>query len=72
MDRISMPVRKEFCDDCALALRRFIGRMPGVDEINVEGGSILISFDPLRISAEDLRRITGESIEKLGYKIDQD
>lgn len=72
MEKISMPVRKEFCDDCALALRRFIGRMPGVDEINVEGSSILVSFDPARISAEDLRRITGESIEKLGYSVNRD
>ena len=36
MEKISFNVGKEFCDECSLAVRRFIGHMEGVDSIDVE------------------------------------
>ena len=69
MQKVSVGVQKEFCDECALALRRFLGRMDGIDSIDVERGNIMISFDASKMSEEDILKITRESIEKLGYKI---
>ena len=69
MKKLSLNVQKEFCDECSLALRRFIGKMEGVDSIDVENGKIVISFDDSRIMEEDILKISKESIEKLGYKI---
>lgn len=69
MKNISLNVQQEFCDECSLALRRFIGKMDGVDSIDVENGKIVITFDDSRITEEDILRISRESIEKMGYKI---
>jgi copper chaperone CopZ len=72
MKTISLNVQKEFCDECSLALRRFIGHMDGVSSIDVENGRIVIRFDDGRIAEEDILKITKESIEKLGYKMGDD
>ncbi len=69
MKRVSLNVQKEFCDECSLALRRFIGKMEGVDSIDVENGKIVITFDGSKIMEEDILKISKESIEKLGYKV---
>jgi len=71
MKNISVAVRKEFCEECSLALRRFIGRMDGVDSIDVEAGKIVIAFDDARISTEDILKLTRDSIEKLGYRLEE-
>jgi copper chaperone CopZ len=71
MKQVSLNVQKEFCDECSLALRRFIGKMDGVDSINVENGRIVVSFDDSRVAGEDIIKISKESIEKLGYKISE-
>ena len=67
--RISFNMGKDVCDDCSLALRRFIGHMKGVEAIHVEEGKVVIDFNDSSISREDLDRITRDSIEKLGYKL---
>ena len=72
MKTISLNVQKEFCDECSLALRRFIGHMDGVSSIDVEQGKIVIHFDDGKVTEEDLLKITRESIEKLGYKMGDD
>ncbi len=69
MGKVSINVQKEFCEECSLALRRFIGKMDGVNSIDTESGSIVIDFDNARIMEKDILKITKESIEKLGYKI---
>lgn len=38
MKKIFLNVQKEFCEECSLALRRFISKMPGVESIDVESG----------------------------------
>ena len=70
MEKISLNIEKNFCEECSLALRRFIGHMDGVEDINVEDGKVAVSFDQAKISEEELSRLTRESIEKLGYKIE--
>ena len=69
MKKISLHVQKEFCDECSLALRRFVGKMEGVDSIDVENGKIVIKFDDSRVMEEDILKISRDSIEKLGYRV---
>ncbi len=69
MKKISLNVRKEFCDECSLALRRFIGKMDGVESIDTESGKVVIAFDDSKIKEERVRKIARESIEKLGYPL---
>ncbi|MCL4477400.1 MAG: heavy-metal-associated domain-containing protein [Nitrospirae bacterium] len=69
MKRVSLNVQKEFCDECSLALRRFVGKMEGVDSIDVENGKIVIKFDDSRVMEEDILKISRDSIEKLGYRV---
>jgi len=69
MKRLLINVQKEFCEECSLALRRFIGKMEGVKEITTESGMIEIKFDDSIVNSDWLLKITKESIEKLGYKI---
>jgi copper chaperone CopZ len=63
-------VDKNLCGECSLALRRFIGGMDGVDAIDVESGRIAVRFNEAEIDEEVLSKITKDSIEKLGYKIE--
>lgn len=69
MKKVSLNVQKEFCDECSLALRRFIGKVEGVDSIDVEDGRIVIAFDDSKIMETDILKISKESIEKLGYRV---
>ncbi len=69
MKKVSLSVQKEFCDECSLAIRRFVGKMNGVDSVDVENGKIVISFDDSKILEADVLKISRESVEKLGYKI---
>jgi len=69
MGKVSFSVGKDVCEECSLALRRFIGNMNGVESIEVEKGKIAISFDASKITEEELCLITEDSIEKLGYKL---
>ena len=69
MKKISLNVQKEFCDECSLALRRFIGKMDGVNAIDTENGKIVIDFDDSKVTEQYLLKISKESIEKLGYRL---
>lgn len=68
MKRLLLNVQKEFCEECSLALRRFIGKLPGVESIDAQTGMIEIKFNESLIKEEELLKLTKESIEKLGYK----
>lgn len=69
IEKVTFKVEKEFCDECSLALRRFIGHMEGVESIDVEDGRIAIAFDNSKVTAEELLKITKDSMDKLGYKL---
>ena len=70
MEKMSFSVEKYFCEECSLALRRFIGNMEGVESIDVEEGKVAVVFDRDKISEKVLERLTRDSIEKLGYKLE--
>lgn len=69
MEKVIVKVEKSFCEECSLALRRFIGHMEGVESIDVEDGKIAITFDESKVPAEALLTIAKDNIEKLGYKL---
>jgi len=64
-------VRNNLCVECSLALRRFVGSMDGVESIDVELGKIAIMFDENIVEEERISKITKDSIEKLGYRVEE-
>jgi copper chaperone CopZ len=72
MAKILLNVQKQFCEECSLALRRFVGNLDGVDSVNVENGRIVISFDASTITEDRVRTIAQDSVEKLGYKLNDE
>ncbi len=72
MEKISLNVQKQFCEECSLALRRFVGNIDGVESVDVENGRIIISFDEFRITQDRVRTIASDSVEKLGYKVNDE
>lgn len=64
-------VGKDLCMDCSLALRRFIGGMDGVESVEAENGLIAVRFDENTIAEDTLSRITRDSIERLGYRLNE-
>ena len=65
-------VDKNLCAECSMALRRFVGNMDGVDSIDVEQGKIAVKFDEQTIDADTLSKITKDSMEKLGYRLEEE
>ena len=72
MSRILFKVQRQFCGECSLALRRFIGGMDGVNAVEVENGAVAVDFDERKMADELVRKLTRESIEKLGYRVEED
>jgi copper chaperone CopZ len=65
-------VSNNLCAECSLALRRFVGNMDGVESIDVERGKIAVRFNEVTIDEGYIQKITKESIEKLGYRIEEE
>jgi copper chaperone CopZ len=61
-----------FCEGCATGVRRFLGHMKGVEDVSVEKGRLVISFDGDETDEGELLRVSRESMEKLGYKIEKE
>jgi len=72
MGKAYFKVRQQLCGECSLALRRFIGGMDGVNAVDVENGAVAVDFDERKIEDEQVRKLTRESIEKLGYRLEED
>jgi copper chaperone CopZ len=70
MKKSFIPVQKEFCAECSLAITRFMKHMEGIDSVETEEGKIAITFDEAKISQEQVEKIARDNIEKLGYKIE--
>jgi copper chaperone CopZ len=70
-DKLSIGVQKEFCTECALGLRRFLEHMEGVEDVVAGDGKIEISYDGRKISEAELFRISRETVEKLGYRLQE-
>jgi copper chaperone CopZ len=64
-------VENNLCAECSLALRRFVGGMKGVESIDVGQGKIAVKFDEAEIEEDRLKKITRDSIERLGYRVEE-
>lgn len=64
-------VSNSLCGECSLALRRFVGGMDGVASVDVENGMIDVRFDESAIDEGTLLKITKDSIERLGYRVEE-
>ena len=69
MSTISLKVQNRLCEECSLALRRFIGHLDGVESVDAENGRIMISFDASILAEDRVRTIAQDSVEKLGYTL---
>ncbi len=72
MSKAYFKVEKQFCGECSLALRRFIGGMEGVNGVDVERGMVSVDFDDQRVAEEKIRGIAKDSIERLGYRVEDE
>lgn len=70
MRNINLSVEKSVCGECSLALRRFIGNLDGVADIEIGNGRISIAFDESRIPEDRLIDISRNCIERLGYRVE--
>ena len=60
------------CYDCVIALKKFIGSLDGVESIEMDGEyKVDISYDASSISKDKLTRLVGESVDKLGFKVER-
>ncbi len=64
-------VSNNLCAECSLALRRFVGGMDGVESIDMTQGKIAVKFDENEIAEDKLKKIAKDSIERLGYRLEE-
>jgi len=69
MEKRLFKIEDRFCEECAMALRRFVGHLDGVESIDVENKAIAVVFNPAKMPEDKLDRITKDSLEKLGHKL---
>jgi copper chaperone CopZ len=72
MANVSWRVGSIYCHDCVRALRSFIGKIKGVQSVDmVEEDRIIINYDPseLELDEERLKQLIIDSIDKLGFKV---
>ncbi len=69
MEKRLFKVEARFCDECALALRRFIGHEEGVESVEVENRMIAVVFNPAQMAGERLDKLAKDSLEKLGHRL---
>jgi copper chaperone CopZ len=69
MGKVALSVQKQFCAECSLALRRFIGNLDGIEAVDMGNGTIDITFDGTKISEKRVRDLARDSVEKLGYSL---
>lgn len=70
VDTFILNVGRVYCHDCVRALRRFIGGLKGVESVDVKDGAVAVRFNPDLVDESFIRKVTRESVEKLGYSIE--
>lgn len=71
MGTIMIKVGRVYCHDCVRALRKFIGGLKGVDSVDVKDGAVAVRFNPDLVDEAFIRNVTRDSVEKLGYRIEE-
>jgi copper chaperone CopZ len=70
MGKVFFRVGHQFCGECSAALRRFIGGLNGVNSVSVEHGMVSVDYDEDRTKGVDVPQVAKESIERLGYRLE--
>jgi copper chaperone CopZ len=65
MTEVELKITGMTCNHCAMAVRKELARLPGVDVKDVHPGLARIAFDEARVSTGDLR----SAVEKAGYSV---
>jgi len=71
---LSFKVGHVYCYDCVKAVGKFVGKMKGVQSVDVKNNdSAVIEYDPagLEVDEEQFKQIVKESIERLGFRISE-
>jgi copper chaperone CopZ len=69
---LSFKVGHVYCYDCVKALGKFIGKMKGVQSVDVKNNeSAVIEYDPSNLDVEEdkFKQIVKDSINRLGFCI---
>lgn len=69
MAELVLKIDRVFCWDCVKASRDFLRKFEGIEEIEVAEEGIKVTYDPEKISEAEVRELTVNTLEKLGYKI---
>lgn len=69
MRTLAFAVADRICDDCSLALRRYLGGLQGVGTVDVDGRNVAVMYDENVVSGEKVRTLSLESLEKLGHRL---
>jgi copper chaperone CopZ len=72
MARLSFKVGHVYCYDCVKALGKFIGKMKGVQSVEVKNNeSAVIDYEPsqLDVDEERFKQIVMDCIDRLGFRI---
>lgn len=74
MATLSFKVGHVYCYDCVKAVGKFVGKMKGVQSVDVKNNdSAVIEYDPARLEVdeEQFKQIVKDSIERLGFRISE-
>ena len=72
MATLSFNIGHVYCYDCVKAVGKFVGKMKGVQSVNVKNNdSAVIEYDPAELEFDEktFKKIVRESIERLGFRI---
>ncbi len=72
MATLSFKVGHVYCYDCVKALGKFVGKMKGVQSVEVVNNeSAIIEYNPaeLEVDEEQFKQIVRDSIDRLGFRI---
>ena len=72
MATLTFKIGHVYCYDCVKALGKFVGKMKGVQSVEViNNDSAVIEYDPaeLEFDEEKFKQIVIDSIDRLGFKI---
>lgn len=60
MEKVLFKISREVCDECSMALRRFMGHMEGVESTDAENGGIAVSFDETKTTEDRGSKLSGD------------
>ncbi len=69
MAELVLKIDRIFCWDCVRASRDFLRKFKGIEEVEVADEGVRVIYNPKEITEQEVRKITIDTLDKLGYKI---